>query len=182
MKDLVWLSQVDKNDTALVGGKGANLGELYKIGAPVPNGFIITSNAYARTLKESGVIDKISGILFNLDVENPTLLADKSLQCQKEIKGIKLDAKLESDIKTYYKKLTRGQNKHVAVRSSATAEDLSDASFAGQQKTFLNITGVKDLKKPFLILGHHFLRQGQFFIAFRKTMTIPKLLLLYPSS
>ncbi len=147
MKDLVWFSEVDKNDTSLAGGKGANLGELYKIGAPVPNGFIITSQAYFRTLEDSGVTDRIKGILFNLDVENPTLLADKALACQKVISGIKLDTKLESAIVRYYKKLTKDKDKLVAVRSSATAEDLPDASFAGQQKTSLNVSGIGKLKE-----------------------------------
>lgn len=150
MKDLVWFSEVDKDDTPLVGGKGANLGELAKIGAPVPNGFIITSQAYFRTLKDSGVTDKIRGILFNLDVENPTLLADKALACQKVIGGIKLDTKLESALARYYKKLTEGKDKLVAVRSSATAEDLPDASFAGQQKTSLNVSGIGKLKEAIL--------------------------------
>lgn len=150
MKDLVWFSEVDKNDTPLVGGKGANLGELCKIGAPVPNGFIITSKAYFDTIKASGAIDEIKGILFNLDVENPTLLADKALACQKVISGIKLDRKLELAISSYYNKLTQGKNKPVAVRSSATAEDLPEASFAGQQKTFLNISGAVKLQKAVL--------------------------------
>ncbi|MDO8487037.1 MAG: phosphoenolpyruvate synthase [Candidatus Curtissbacteria bacterium] len=150
MKDLVWFSEIDKNDTALVGGKGANLGELYKIGAPVPNGFIITAQAYFRTLEDSGAIDKIKGILFNLDVENPALLADKALACQKVISGIKLDPKLESQVNSYYNKLTQSKNKLVAVRSSATAEDLPEASFAGQQKTFLNISGTGKLQKAVL--------------------------------
>ena len=150
MKDLVWFSEVDKNDTAMVGGKGANLGELYKIGIPVPNGFVITSEAYFRTVRESGAIDKIRGILFNLDVENPVLLAQKAQECQNEITSIKLDTKLESAIENYYKKLTHAKNKLVAVRSSATAEDLPEASFAGQQKTFLNVSGASELKEAVL--------------------------------
>ncbi|MBI2598786.1 phosphoenolpyruvate synthase [Candidatus Curtissbacteria bacterium] len=129
----------------MVGGKGANLGELYKIGVPVPNGFIITSQVYFRTVNQSGVIDKIRGILFNIDVENPALLADKARECQKEISAIKLDKKLESEIIAFYKKLTRGKKSQVAVRSSATAEDLPEASFAGQQKTFLNVSGAREL-------------------------------------
>ncbi len=150
MKDIVWFSEIDKNDTSLVGGKGANLGELYKIGAPVPNGFIITSQAYFRSIKDSGAIDQIKGILFNLNVENPTLLADKALACQKVISGIKLDRKLESQVSSYYNKLTQSKNKLVAVRSSATAEDLPEASFAGQQKTFLNVPDIGKLQKAIL--------------------------------
>ncbi|MEX2028401.1 MAG: phosphoenolpyruvate synthase [Candidatus Curtissbacteria bacterium] len=150
MKNLVWFSEVDKNDTPIVGGKGANLGELYNLGIPVPNGFVITAQAYFDTMRENDVVDKIKGILFNLDVENPALLADKALACQKVVSNVKLDAKLESAIVTYFKKLTSGKGKLVAVRSSATAEDLPDASFAGQQKTFLNVSGTKELKRAVL--------------------------------
>ena len=149
-EDIVWFSDVDRSDIRLVGGKGANLGELYKIHVPVPNGFIVTSNAYFENLKRSGASERLKGILFGLDVENLNLLESKAGACQEEIKKINLDPQLSQKIESYYKKLTKSKNKPVAVRSSATAEDLPDASFAGQQATFLNIQGSNNLKEAIL--------------------------------
>lgn len=139
MPDLVWFKDVDRGDVGLVGGKGANLGELTKIGMPVPNGFIITSDAYFAVIQKTGTLDRIKGILFNLNVEDPTLLASKAQACQNEIKKIELSRALKDQIFKYYDELSKGQNIYVAVRSSATAEDLPQASFAGQQATFLNV-------------------------------------------
>lgn len=150
MDDLVWFKDVTKDDIAIAGGKGANLGELYRSGIPVPNGFIITSNAYFEAVREAGAIDRIRGILFNLDPENPTLLDSKATQCQQEILNLKLPKKLETEIASFYKQLSKGKRIYVAVRSSATAEDLPGASFAGQQATFLNISGVEELKGAIL--------------------------------
>src|SRR4030042_2953620 len=150
MPDIVWFSQVDKEDVPLVGGKGANLGELYKLGISIPNGFIITSQAYFENIKRSGTLDRIKGILYDVDVENPVLLDSKAKACQAEIKKISLDNNLEQKIYDYYEKLSNGKSVYVAVRSSATAEDLPEASFAGQQSTFLNICGKKKLKEAIL--------------------------------
>ncbi|MBI4037771.1 phosphoenolpyruvate synthase [Candidatus Curtissbacteria bacterium] len=143
MENVVWFSEVGRHDVGIVGGKGANLGELYSIGAPVPNGFIITANCYFENVLSSGALDRIKGILFGLDVENPTDLASRALKCQDEIKKIKLNNATLAKIGSFYKKL--GKKPLVAVRSSATAEDLPEASFAGQQATFLNIRGEKNL-------------------------------------
>src|SRR4030042_1857963 len=150
MPDIVWFSQVDKEDVPLVGGKGANLGELYKLGISIPNGFIITSQAYFENIKRSGTLDRIKGILYDVDVENPVLLDSKAKACQAEIKKISLDNNLEQKIYDYYERLSNGKSVYVAVRSSATAEDLPEASFAGQQSTFLNICGKKKLKEAIL--------------------------------
>lgn len=150
MQDIVWFSEVDKDDGALVGGKGANLGELYNLDVSIPNGFIVTSEAYFKNLKDSGTLDRIRGILYGLDIENPTLLQSKALACQEEIKKIELDEELERKLYEYYKKLSGPKDVYVAVRSSATAEDLPEASFAGQQSTFLNVRGNGNLKKALL--------------------------------
>ena len=80
-QSIVWFSQVDKDDVDLVGGKGANLGELTKINAPIPEGFIITSEAYFQNLKQSGATDRIRGILYDLNVENPIQLESKAKAC-----------------------------------------------------------------------------------------------------
>ena len=150
MKDVVWFSEVDKNDVNLVGGKGANLGELYKLDINIPNGFIITSQAYFKSLASSGTVDRIRAILYDLDINNPENLQSKALACQNEILKVSLDKNLEHEIKSFYRKLSGRHDLFVAVRSSATAEDLPQASFAGQQSTFLNIKGVKELKKAVL--------------------------------
>lgn len=150
MQDIVWFKEVDKNDVAHVGGKGANLGELYKIGAPIPDGFIVTSEAYFENIRESGALDRVRGILYNLDVENPTSLQSKASLCQEEIKKIKLHPELEKNLYKFYRQLSGTSDAYVAVRSSATAEDLPEASFAGQQATFLNVKGEKDLKEALL--------------------------------
>lgn len=147
MSDIVWFKDVDKKDVGLVGGKGANLGELQKIGAQVPGGFIITSQAYFANLKASGTLERLKGFLFNLDVENPVSLDTKARTCQEEIKKNGLDKKLETAIYQSYGKLSNVRDIFVAVRSSATAEDLPEASFAGQQSTFLNVKGQKNLKQ-----------------------------------
>lgn len=150
MDDIVWFKDVDRDDGAHVGGKGANLGELHKMGAPIPDGFIVTSEAYFNNLRNSPALDRIRGILYNIDVENPTLLEDKANACQEEIRNITLDSDLERKLYKFYKELSGKNDANVAVRSSATAEDLPEASFAGQQSTFLNVRGEKELKKALL--------------------------------
>lgn len=150
MEDVVWFEDVDKNDVATVGGKGANLGELAKIGAPVPDGFIVTAHAYFDTVEKSGALDRIKGILYELNTEDPVSLDTKAKACQKEIEKIELPQELKEKILKFYEKLSKGKNALVAVRSSATAEDLPEASFAGQQSTFLNIKGRKELLEAIL--------------------------------
>ena len=134
----------------MAGGKGANLGELIKLKVPIPNGFIVTTQAYFENLKNSGVLDRIKGILYDLDAENPAALQVKAERCQKEIREINLDRNLEKSLYSFYEKLSPTKDTFVAVRSSATAEDLPEASFAGQQSTFLNVKGKKELKKALL--------------------------------
>lgn len=150
MEDVVWFKDVTKSDIKYVGGKGANLGELYNSGIPTPNGFIVTAQAYFESVKSSGILDRIKGILFNLDTNNPANLDAKARACQQEIKSIQLGKKLSSKIDKFYKDLARSKKIYVAVRSSATAEDLPGASFAGQQATFLNISGTKEVKVAIL--------------------------------
>ncbi|HSX19449.1 MAG TPA: phosphoenolpyruvate synthase [Candidatus Saccharimonadales bacterium] len=179
-QNVVWFKDVDKNDIDLVGGKGANLGELTKIGAPVPNGFIVTSQAYFDSVKNSGALDRIKGILYGLNTNDPVDLQRKAQACQKEIKNIELPKSLENEIESHYKKLGNGKQILVAVRSSATAEDLPNASFAGQQKTFLNVKGKEELKRAILDAWASlfearaiFYRQDQKFDHFKVGIAIP---------
>lgn len=150
MEDIVWFRQVTKDDVNFVGGKGANLGELYNLGINVPNGFIVTSQAYFANINKSGTLDRIRGILYGLDVENLPVLESKAAACRKEIQSIELDYKLQKKLYQFYDDLSSVKNPYVAVRSSATAEDLPEASFAGQQSTFLNVHGKKPLRQALL--------------------------------
>jgi len=143
-KLLVWFAEVDKTDIPLVGGKGANLGELAKAGLPVPPGFIVTAGAYFRFLKESKLDKLIAGKLESVDPEDSKTLQKLASQIQEEIKKHPFPDYLEKEIIAAYRQLGKGP---VAVRSSATAEDLPDASFAGQQATFLNTEGEEQVIK-----------------------------------
>ncbi|MDD3679003.1 MAG: phosphoenolpyruvate synthase, partial [Patescibacteria group bacterium] len=149
-KNILWFNEVGKDDGALVGGKGANLGELTKAGFPVPSGYIITAQAYFDYIKETGLDKKIEKILDGLDFEDSKDLQKRAEEVKSLIRKTKLPEHLNKEILEAYKKLaveTRTEKLYVAVRSSATAEDLADASFAGQQATYLNVIGTRDLLK-----------------------------------
>ncbi|HAV10340.1 MAG TPA: phosphoenolpyruvate synthase [Dehalococcoidia bacterium] len=137
-KLVAWFEEVGKNDIPLVGGKGANLGELTNNGIAVPPGFIVTSEAYIKFLKSSKLSDTIRLHLSNLDINDSKKLQDVASIIKNKFTEFPMPAKLITQIKQAYRKLGGGM---VAVRSSATAEDLPDASFAGQQRTFLNVRG-----------------------------------------
>lgn len=142
--DVVWFEDLRKEDIGTAGGKGANLGEMASANLPVPPGFVITAQVYKRFLEESGLGPKVNDILEKTHVDKTSELQNSS----KKIRKMIMDATMPRDIKKVinenYKKLcksTGNKNEFVAVRSSATAEDLPGASFAGQQETFLNISG-----------------------------------------
>ena len=136
-KNLVWFEDVDKNDLPLVGGKGANLGELTKAGIPVPPGFIVTTVSYFNFLEEAGLREEMGNILEPLNPDDTEQLLQISTKIKDAITSAEMPQDIADEIREAYKKL----GGLVAVRSSATAEDLPDASFAGQQSTFLNIQG-----------------------------------------
>ncbi len=139
-------SDIDKHDTALVGGKGANLGELAAAGFPVPNGFCLTSTAYNLMLSENELTPKITSLLKNLDVKNSRQLDLVSLHIRNLILKADFPEKVLFETLKLYRELKPGDtNPLVAARSSATAEDLPDASFAGQQESYLNIKGETNL-------------------------------------
>lgn len=137
-KFVVLFEEVGKNDIALAGGKGANLGEMTRAQIPVPPGFIVTSEAYFRFLKESNLEREIKRLLTGLDVNDSKKLQEVSSLIKNKFAERSMPADLANQIKEAYRKLGGGL---VAVRSSATAEDLPEASFAGQQRTFLNVNG-----------------------------------------
>lgn len=162
-KTIVWFHEVNKHDVGLVGGKGANLGEMIQAGFPVPYGFIVTANAYFYFIKYNSLASKINSILSFVNYENTTELESASDQIQKMILNGTIPKSIKTQVASYYNDLYLQEDKiirskkiastlyHavkslyssplVAVRSSATAEDLPDASFAGQQETYLNIRG-----------------------------------------
>ena len=142
---ILWFSQIDKNDTNSVGGKAANLGELTRAGLPVPNGFTVTAGAYFNFIEASNLKEKIKFLLGKVDINNSNLLNETSSLIKKSIEASKLPDSLAKEIIISYKKLSKDSSALVAVRSSATAEDLPQASFAGQQSTFLNIKGDQQL-------------------------------------
>ena len=136
-KDIVWFGEVDKKDLALVGGKGANLGELTKAEIPVPPGFIVTTESYFHFLEEPGLCKKIEQILETLNPDDSEQLNQVSAKIKEAITNARMPKHIADEIREAYRNL----GGLVAVRSSATAEDLPEASFAGQQRTFLNVQG-----------------------------------------
>ena len=146
-KFVVWFKDVDRDDIGIVGGKGANLGEMTKAGFPVPNGFIVTAQAYFHFLDEAHLRDDLSDLLHGLDVSNSKDLERASVEIQRRITRSEFPQDIATDVMHAYFTLEGGVLKHplVAVRSSATAEDLPTASFAGQQATFLNVQGEANL-------------------------------------
>ena len=148
---ILWFEEIGIDDVPLVGGKNASLGEMYQHltdkGIKVPHGFAITAEAYKHLLKEAGIEAAIREVLADLDTSDINNLRERGKKVREIILNAKFPEDLEEEIKKAYAKLEEEYypNVDVAVRSSATAEDLPDASFAGQQETFLNIRGTEAL-------------------------------------
>ena len=140
--------ELSKDDIGIAGGKGANLGELTQAGIPVPPGFVVTAQAYEYFMDEAGINDKVMSILEETDINDT-----KALQAAaEEIKKIIVESPIPDDlvmyIREYYNELCQRvgeEDTDVAIRSSATAEDLPEASFAGQQDTFLHVSGDEEV-------------------------------------
>lgn len=150
----LWFDEIRIEDVPSVGGKNASLGEMYQDltskGVKIPNGFATTSGAYWHLLEAAGILDKLKEVLAGLDKKsNVQELAEKGKRARELILGAKIPEDLWTEIKTAYDNLGEqyGKDTDVAVRSSATAEDLPTASFAGQQETFLNVRGYEELKE-----------------------------------
>lgn len=151
-KFVLWFDEIGIKDVGLVGGKNASLGEMYRSlvseGVNVPGGFAITAYAYKYLIKKMGIENKIVEILSGLNVHDLKNLQEKGEKIRSIISNVEFPKELEESILEAYHKMLKGdKNLTVAVRSSATAEDLPDASFAGQQETYLNIKGDKELIK-----------------------------------
>ena len=159
-----WFSELSNKDIKIAGGKGASLAEMYNNKFPIPPGFMITAQAYSYFLSSTGTDEKIYDILRVLDVNNTKKLDDASKKIRALIEETELPEDLKEGIVEAYQVLDVSKEAlsdahgaalnilrnsyeppFVAVRSSATAEDLADASFAGQHESFLNVKGEKDL-------------------------------------
>ena len=140
---------LSKDDLGIAGGKGANLGELTQAGIPVPPGFVVTSKTYDKFMRDTGIFSKVMDILDQVDINNTKELQEAA----EEIKAIIIETPIPDGISTYiteaYNQLSERVGEEdgadVAIRSSATAEDLPEASFAGQQDTFLHVQGLDNV-------------------------------------
>lgn len=148
---IAWFDTLRMTDVGRVGGKNASLGELISqlshLGVRVPGGFATTADAYRDFLAHDGLAGRIQKLLDTLNTDDVTALAQAGKQIRNWIINTPLPARLESEIRTAYERMIKqeGDDITLAVRSSATAEDLPDASFAGQQETYLNIHGVDNV-------------------------------------
>ena len=147
---ILWFENLRKTDIPLVGGKNANLGEMTNAKIPVPPGFAITAYSYKKFIEETGIAAKIYEIIQETvkDLNDPKQYEQASVKIRKLMESTPMPKDIENAIKSAYKELCRRvglKDASVAVRSSATAEDLPDASFAGQQETYLNVKGADDV-------------------------------------
>ncbi|HJJ46716.1 MAG TPA: phosphoenolpyruvate synthase [Methanocorpusculum sp.] len=143
--NILWLKDVRNTDVLSVGGKGASLGEMIHVGLPVPMAFIVTAQAFRRFLQLTKLEDTLFPMLEALDVDNNEELNATSDKAKVMVETAIMPDVIKKEILKAYKKMEKGNKTFVAVRSSATAEDLPEASFAGQQDTYLNIVGDEDV-------------------------------------
>jgi pyruvate,water dikinase len=147
---ILWFEELGKDDIPLVGGKCANLGEMINAGIPVPPGFAVTAYAYKRFIEETGIAQKIYDILDETitDPGNPAQYEEASKKIRRIIESTPIPKDIRDAIVEAYRELSKRvglKDVYVAVRSSATAEDLPGASFAGQQETYLNVRGEEEV-------------------------------------
>jgi pyruvate,water dikinase len=139
----LWFGDLDRSSIPIAGGKGANLGDMVQADFPIPPGFVICTPAYHQVVEEAGIWEKIDRLLKDLDRDDCDQLRDIEHQIRFLFEDLCIPCELENLITGSYRAL--GDQVPVAVRSSATAEDLAGASFAGQQETFLNVVGEEAL-------------------------------------
>jgi rifampicin phosphotransferase len=140
-----WFDQIRKDDIALAGGKGANLGELSHAGLPVPPGFVVTTTAYDAFVEANSIGDEILGRASGTQADDPDGFKEVAEGIHALFSGGEVPGKMADEIRAAYRELGGGGETPVAVRSSATAEDLPGMSFAGQQDTYLNVRGAEAL-------------------------------------
>jgi len=152
-KYIRWFEEIKIGDIPIVGGKNASLGEMYheltSQGVKIPNGFAVTAEAYWYVIESAGILGELKDAMVGLDKTNLADLMKRGKRARDLILGAGIPDSLWAEIKTAYDRLCEeyGADTDVAVRSSATAEDLPTASFAGQQETYLNIRGYPALRE-----------------------------------
>src|SRR3990172_84553 len=184
-KFIKWFDQLNKQDVAIAGGKGANLGEMTQAGIPVPPGFVVLSNAYLAFLKANALRPQIHKILSSCDISDPTDLQKAADKIQKIMSQAPIPKEIAQEVFDNYHLLSvhhspLSSGVPVAVRSSATAEDLPEASFAGQQESYLNVIGdanvlqkVKECWMSLFGARSIFYRQQQKFDHFKVGIAVP---------
>src|SRR5215216_1284474 len=140
-----WFNEIRIDDIALAGGKGANLGELSRAGLPVPPGFVLTTAAYDAFVEANEIGDAIVKLASVPRADDPAAFEEVAQRIHALFSGGKVPEKMAGEIRSSYEKLDEDPETAVAVRSSATTEDLAGASFAGQQETYLNVRGAEAL-------------------------------------
>ncbi len=155
-----WFSELNKSSGSVAGGKGSNLAEIYNLGIPVPPGFVVTAQAYDYLIQHARINDKIKALLQKINYEDTKKLDEITKKIREMIVAAKIPEEMKEDILDAYEALSAEKSKEmaaenllekpeeeisVAVRSSATTEDLAEASFAGQQESFLNVKGEEQL-------------------------------------
>ena len=174
-------NEIDREDIGLVGGKGANLGEMTRAGFPVPNGFCVTAQAYREMVKFNGFDSKIREMLDGVEVKDSDKLQRAADRIMKMVSKADIPDEMAESIIRHYRSLSsKTKNPLVAVRSSATAEDLPEASFAGQQSTFLDIKGeaaviqaVRDAWASLFTARAIFYRETNGFDHFQVALAVP---------
>ncbi len=144
MRNLIWFNEDHCDRIQYTGGKGASLSKMHKFRLNVPNGFVISAPFFFEYRKENNLDEKIIKLIDTIDFDDCACIEKVSEEIRKMVINTPISAELENDILSYYGMLG-GEIQPVAVRSSSTAEDLDDASFAGQQETFLYVMGKDDL-------------------------------------
>jgi pyruvate, water dikinase len=150
MSYVVWFKDLNKDSIAVAGGKGANLGEMYQAHLPIPNGFAVSAQTYKKFIEDTGLSEKIQNLVKKINVDDTQQLQEVAKEIRDLVNNTEIPEEIAEAIKDSYDLLGTGNDAHdlinakevfVAVRSSATAEDLPSASFAGQQATYLNVKG-----------------------------------------
>ena len=144
MSSIAWFDELSVDDASRAGGKGANLGELTRAGLPVPPGFVVTAGAYLDAMEQGGVRRELVDIAGAVDIDAAAGLAAAAVRLQELVHKAGATDALQREVAAAYERLGRGR---VAVRSSATTEDLAGASFAGMNRTFTNVEGIDDLMR-----------------------------------
>lgn len=144
---ITWFDEIETDDIALVGGKSVNIGELASSGLPVPSGFVVTTTGYDAYITANEIGDEIGDLATKPEADDPSAYEETAARIRALFSQGSIPEHIADHIHTAYTELTEADDASVAVRSSATAEDLPDASFAGQQETFLNIENIDSLNK-----------------------------------